>query len=66
MILLDAVGPCPPLYQATHSGCHFDPMTAGPAELLALACCCGLLVTGAAIITALVLRARREKSSREP
>jgi hypothetical protein len=34
LLLADAVGPCPPLFQAHHRGCVFEPTRA---EVIALA-----------------------------
>ncbi len=29
LLLADVVGPCPPLFRTSHSGCHFEPTPSG-------------------------------------
>ena len=60
--LADAVGPCPPGFEASHSGCHFAP---GATEIVACACCAAGLAAGAAVVVVLVLRGRKQKGPRE-
>jgi hypothetical protein len=61
--LADAVDACPPGFQPSHSGCQFDP---GIGDVIVCAACCGGIVLGAALIAILVIRSKRENSSREP
>ena len=62
LILLDVVGYCPPGFTTSHSGCHFDP---GAGELIACACCSGILGIAIVGILVLVLRKKRESGPRE-
>lgn len=59
----DAVDPCPPGFQPSHSGCHF-----GPSEddfLLCGACACVIVGLGSVSAVLLFLRKGRATGSRE-